>query len=201
MRVVHVVNVADTGGAQTLVEALAAHRPPGTYAGVVVLGPPGALSARLAAVAGRVDHLGLDPATWRLDRLLRRVRAAVAAHEPDVVHAHLLQSDLAVALAARAPARVSTVHTTGLGAADRARSRGLARVMARLSRRFDCSVACSRQARAYMRGAGYAEHRTRLVENRGRAARGDRRARAAGHLLKRRRERRLGARRRELAHA
>ncbi|WP_433050334.1 glycosyltransferase [Dactylosporangium sp. CS-033363] len=162
---VHVVNVADTGGAQTLIEALVAHRPAGTYAGVVVLGAPGVLSGRLAAVADRVDHLGLDPATWRLDRLLRRVRIAVAAHRADVVHAHLLQSDLAVALLPGRPVRVSTVHTTGLGAGDRARSRGLARVMARLSRRFAYSVACSRQAEAYMAGAGYPPRHTVLIEN------------------------------------
>ncbi|WP_433209644.1 glycosyltransferase [Dactylosporangium sp. CS-047395] len=165
MRVVHVVNVADTGGAQTLVEALVAHRPAGTYAGVVVLGSPGVLSARLAAVADRVDHLGLDPGTWRLDRLLRRVRVAVAVHRAEVVHAHLLQSDLAVALLPGRVARVSTVHTTGFGAGDRVRSRGLARVMARLSWRFAYSVACSRQARVYMAGAGYPARRTLLIEN------------------------------------
>ncbi|MBO9626633.1 MAG: glycosyltransferase [Microbacterium sp.] len=167
MRVTHVVNDLNTGGAQTLIEALAAASRPDIATSVVVLSGEGVLSSRIRAVAADVIHLGFERSSNRLDRLAREVRAAVLATTPDVVHAHLLQSDLAVLLARlpRRVARVSTVHTTGLTASDPLRSRAFQYVAGVGGRSFDAVVACSPQAREHMLRTGYSARNAHVIVN------------------------------------
>lgn len=172
MKVLHVVNSAETGGAQTLIEAIGARADPRDEHHVFVLMGPDALSSRLESAAASVHYGNLAksaknplPALATLHRLVRNL-------DIDVVHSHLMQSDLVSALTPlhftvplpgrragerKAVARVSTLHTSGGHESSRA-ARVVGRVVALLSRRFDAVVACSPSARNYAATMGYHRH-------------------------------------------
>jgi glycosyltransferase involved in cell wall biosynthesis len=167
MRVTHVVNDLTTGGAQTLIDGLADGMRDHLDTSLVVLSSSGPLSDRLQSSCDSVVYLNFSRSSYRLDKLISNVAAAIRGSEPAVVHSHLLQSDLAVALS-RLPshiARVSTVHTTGMTTADSVRSRLLGRAMGRMSGRFDAVVACGDTAADYMRRQGYDGSRSAIINN------------------------------------
>jgi glycosyltransferase involved in cell wall biosynthesis len=141
--VLHVVNAVSTGGAQTLIEAMAARRRPGQTLRLVVLANPSDLSDRLAEVFDSVDYLGYDRSSYAVHKLVRDLKAAVDRWQPDVIHSHLLHADLASLMLPRGRrTRISTVHTTGMTRDDPLRSRILGYVVGALARRFDQVVAC-----------------------------------------------------------
>lgn len=167
MHVTHVVNDLTTGGAQTLIDGLAKCMKEEVKTSLIVLAGPGPLSERLEATCSSVHYLNFSRSSYRLDRLVGDVNTSIKRLDPSVVHSHLLQSDLAVALAPL-PARVakiSTVHTTGMSAADSLRSRLLGRAMGRLSSRFDSVVACGNTAAAYMELQKYDQRRASVIAN------------------------------------
>ncbi|WP_170861209.1 glycosyltransferase [Trujillonella endophytica] len=168
MRVLHVINDAREGGGQTLIRHLGEHAPPELEVHLLVLEGPDVLSPRLEPHFRSTTYLDVSRSSWRLDRLVRDVSAAIEAIGPDVVQSHLLQSDLAVALGRRrrgGPKLVSTVHTTGYSHGDPLRTRVVARAMGVLSRRFDAVVACTDESRAYMRSRGYPRRRSSTISN------------------------------------
>ena len=122
--VLHVVNAVSTGGAQTLIEAMAARRRPGQTLRLVVLAGPDTLSDRLEQVFDSVDYLDFATSSNNVPGLVRELKKVVDRLQPDVVHSHLLHADLANAVLPRGRrARVSTVHTTGMTRDDPLRSR------------------------------------------------------------------------------
>lgn len=165
MRVLHVVNDLNTGGAQTLIENLARLSPTGDEVGLHVLSGRGQLSDRIEPHFAFVAHAGMGRDSVNVPKAVSQVRRSVGRFRPDVVHSHLLQSDLLAILIPDAVAKVSTIHTTGLGPADRRRTRALAWAAARGSGRLDAAVACSGGAREYMRSAGYRAPIMTTIEN------------------------------------
>lgn len=164
--VLHVVNDLDTGGAQTLLEALALRRLPGQRLALCVLQGPGQLSGRLEPLFAPVTHLGLTRSSWSLGQLRSGVDRAVRDVRPDIVHSHLLQADLAVLLSRRrGAATVSTVHTTGMSGADPLRSRVLGRVIGAAARRFDAVVACNDSCLVYTQRMRYAVDHLDVIAN------------------------------------
>lgn len=165
MKVLHVVNAASTGGAQTLIENLARVQSDVESSVLVILGEDH-LSERFGQVA-EVTHLGVSTRSLRLDKIARSIASHIRKAQPDVLHSHLLQADLACLVANRRSqvAHVSTVHTTGMTAADPMKSRLIARAVGRGSRRFDAAVACTRTALRYMDDMGYASDGRRLIPN------------------------------------
>ena len=155
MRILHIVNAAETGGAQTLIEAMCRSRIPGDEHHVLVLLGPGELSERLGAVADSIHHAGLRRRDVLPFRAIALLKSIVRSRGITVIHSHLLQSDLVAMLSgARVPV-LSTLHTSGAH-----ESRQLARLVgiavARFSRRLDAVVACSPSARDYALRSGYA---------------------------------------------
>ncbi|MDR7188702.1 glycosyltransferase involved in cell wall biosynthesis [Microbacterium sp. BE35] len=141
----HVINSLETGGAQTLVEALCLVAESNHDVHVVVLLGRDTLSARVEAAAASVTYLNLrkDPISAgvgvvRLRRILRQLR-------PDVIHSHLLQADLIASLAKGRTALVSTVHTSG-GHESGLGSALVTRVMRLVAHRYSALVACSPSA-------------------------------------------------------
>jgi glycosyltransferase involved in cell wall biosynthesis len=152
------VNDANTGGAQTLIEQLAQELCGSVESHVLVLLGRGSLSRRFAECASSVTYLDLDKKSMRVDVLVGKTRQVIRTISPDVVHSHLLQSDLAVALASVGlrVGKVSTIHTTGMTAEDPLRSRLLGKLLGSISNRLiDKSVACGSSALSYMRQNGY----------------------------------------------
>lgn len=168
MKILHVVNDANTGGAQTLIEQLALEQRSALDTHILVLLGPGSLSERFARCASSVTYLSLDRRSVRIDRLVRETRRVIRTIAPDVVHSHLLQADLAVAIASRgmSVATVSTIHTTGMSKADPLRSRILSRVLGKLSSVWTMrSIACGDGAAKYMVDRGYAPSRSTTINN------------------------------------
>lgn len=167
MRVLHVVNDAETGGAQTLIEGLCrAHRSHDIESHVVVLKGEGALSARLAEASASVIYARVSRRTSDLGRALRHVRAAIRTVDPHVIHSHLFHSDALALLARRsAAARVSTVHTSSFANHDPMRSRVLARLIGMASSQLDAVVACSSSAAELMSDLRYRASRQVTIPN------------------------------------
>lgn len=162
VRILHVVNDAQTGGAQTLIEGLGRQRQPGDRIHLLVLMVPGALSARFEQSMDSVSYVGMKKRDVLPLRAMRRLRQLVAKHRIDVVHSHLAQSDLVSALTALKVPRVSTLHVSS-SHQTRAISRLVGTVVARLSRRFTV-VACSPSASEYAIRSGYRSEPT-LIRN------------------------------------
>lgn len=168
LRVLHVVNDANTGGAQTLIEQLAQIQDDLVEVHILVLLGRGSLSERFESCAESVMHLDLDKRSLRLDRLVVGTRRAIERIKPDLVHSHLLQSDLAVSLAlfGLQIGSVSTVHTTGMTANDPLKSRLLGRLMGLISNRLiDKSVACGSSTVGYMVKNGYDPSKMVVINN------------------------------------
>jgi len=165
MKILQLINSADTGGAQTLVEALAARLTPAHDVHVVVLMGEDVLSQRLANASTSVRHLGMSRRSMRIDSAVATVGRIVRDVRADVVHSHLFQADLVNALVPGKHARISTVHTTGMTGSDPLRSRAIAASVARIAgTRFDANVACGPAALRYMRATGY-RGRTTVIRN------------------------------------
>lgn len=154
MRILHVVNDADTGGAQTLIEALARRRAPEDEVHILVLLGRGGLSDRLEDVASSVEYAHMTRrdvlparAAAHLMRMVRRLRI-------DVVHSHLHQSDLVSSLTPHGRPRLSTQH-----ASEDASSSAMARLAwtaaAKAAFRMDAMVACAPSARNIAAEFGY----------------------------------------------
>ncbi len=156
MRVLHIINDAQVGGAQTLIEGLATERLDGDEVRLAVLLGPDTLSERYARAFDQVHYVRLVRRRPNVLRALRELQALVDSFEPDVVHSHLEQADLlAQLLRIRQAIRVSTIHTSGYSARDHLLTRWIARVVARRSRRFDAVIACDDSCLPFMRDMGY----------------------------------------------
>ncbi|MDX6228872.1 MAG: hypothetical protein QOI76_2262 [Frankiales bacterium] len=164
--VLHVVNAVSTGGAQTLIEAMAARRRPGQTLRLVVLAGPSDLSSRLAEVFDSVDYLGFDRSSNNVPALLRDLKRVVDRVQPDVIHSHLLHADLTSALLPRGRrVRVSTVHTTGMTRDDPLRSRILGYIVGTLARRFDTVVACDQTCLEWTQSMHYPSVKVTTIPN------------------------------------
>ncbi|MFK4759323.1 glycosyltransferase [Microbacterium sp. ZW T5_45] len=151
MKILHVINSADTGGAQTLIEALAVrHRNFGIQTEVVVLLGRDSLSDRLDLAADRVHYLDLKKSPIALMSAWRRFKQLIVSSRPNIVHSHLLQSDLLVALSRSRVPHVSTIHTSG-GHESGATSRLVTFLVSRVATRIDRLIACSPSAAAFAR--------------------------------------------------
>jgi glycosyltransferase involved in cell wall biosynthesis len=133
--------------------------------GVHVLSERGQLSDRIEPHVAFFTYAGMGRNSVNLPRAVSQVRRSVSRFRPDVVHSHLLQSDLVNILIPDAVAKVSTIHSTGFGAGDRRRTHALGWTVARGSGRLDAAVACSGGARAYMGHVGYRAPIMTTIEN------------------------------------
>lgn len=166
MRILHIVNDADTGGAQTLIEQLLRVTRSGDEAHLLVLLFPASLSSRLEAVAtsitySRMSRKSVVPAKGVCD-VLRLVKK----HKIDVVHSHLHQSDLINELTPHGRPRVSTLHSS-LDVSSNPVAKIVWRTVAGLSGRFNAIVACSASAKNFAAKLGYKfpAEQMRIVHN------------------------------------
>ncbi|MEV4687293.1 glycosyltransferase [Microbacterium sp. LWH3-1.2] len=146
MKILHIVNSLETGGAQTLIETLASeHSRADVETHVVVLLGTDTLSERVEAVAASVTYLDLPVGALALPLGAVRLRRAIKALRPDVVHSHLLQSDLLTTFARGSVPHISTVHTSG-GHESNWQSRVVTKLTAATSRFRSRVIACSPSA-------------------------------------------------------
>lgn len=155
-RILHITNDATLGGAQTLLIRLAKNWPPMDELHLAVLMDAGPLSPDYAEAFASVTYLGVGREPITVARGAIRLRALLRRLRPEIVHSHLLQADLAnLAVAPRSVAKFSTVHTTGLSAADPRTSHWAAKAVAHMSHRFSSVIACTSECDTFMRDWGY----------------------------------------------
>jgi glycosyltransferase involved in cell wall biosynthesis len=165
MRIMHIINDAETGGAQTLIESLAARGDRTDELHIVVLLTEGALSARLDRVADSVSYLAMNRRLPNLFRAVRKLRGLIRRHEIELLHSHLLQADLisAVTPSGGLP-RVSTIHTSGSHESSLS-ARILTRVFKLVSSRMDVLVACSPSAAKWVRHRAAQGRHVQVIPN------------------------------------
>lgn len=165
MRILHIVNDAQLGGAQTLLLRLARYRRPEDEVHLIVLRSSDVLSAEYEHAFRSVTYLELESLAG-VPRAMRDIRRLSRNLSPDIVHSHLLQSDLLSLLAIPMNLRrISTVHTTGMSDSDPRLSRVVAQLVGRLSGRFDCIVTCSDRCHEFMKSYEYRPRRTESIAN------------------------------------
>lgn len=145
MHVVHVVNSLETGGAQTLIEGLSSElRGKGVKTSVIVLLNEDTLSARMQVHAD-VYYLRLPKSFVAFPLGLARLRRLVRTLQPDIIHSHLLQSDLLSSAVGFKGPWISTIHTSGGHERNRG-ARLVTRVVASRLSRARSVIACSTTA-------------------------------------------------------
>ena len=165
IRVLHLINDMSAGGAQTLVEAIAAHSSPSVEHHLAVLLGRDVLSPRMDSVFTSVTYFDAPLSPRALPRSVRRLTALLTRLRPHVLHSHLVQSDLvSVMTPVRETIRVSTCHNSR----DPGRSTLVARaansLVRRASHRFSAVVACDPSAVSYAREA-YPGTPVRVITN------------------------------------
>lgn len=148
LKVTHVINDLDVGGAQTMLEGLAGLLSDQVDSSIVVLGGPALLSPRLEAVCRSVQYLGISRKSKNPLKAFLLLRRALKQTEPDIVQSHLQQSDLLAFLCTRLPKvpLIWTFHTTGLSQEDSLQAKLLSRCLRGPSRYVDSLVCCSDSA-------------------------------------------------------
>jgi glycosyltransferase involved in cell wall biosynthesis len=169
MKILHVINDSDVGGAQTLIESLGS-----TFLGsdveieLLVLSGPGTLAARLGRSVAHITHLGVDRRSWNVLSVAFRIRAAIRETNPDVIQSHLIQSDLLTTLAMILDPSlplVWTIHSTGYGNDDRARTRMLSRGIRTFSARAAAIVTCTSAATDFAEKSGLPKRKIVEITN------------------------------------
>lgn len=152
------INSAETGGAQTLLEAMALNRKSGSELRLLVLQRPDTMSERLEHAFDSVSYAGMHGDDRNPLPAIRSLGRTARSFRPDVVHSHLFLADfISLTTPLGNAARVTTVHQSGLAPSDPKSSVVVVRLVALMSRRLDAAVATSNAAAGYMRTVGYRE--------------------------------------------
>lgn len=171
MKIVHVINGLDIGGAERMLARLAASikasRPDSTQI-VVSLSGPGALGLALEARGIELVSInarsvsGIPYAVWQLIRLFR-------AERPDIVQSWLYRSDLVAGLAARISRKAKIawgIRCTKVPSGSSASLKLLIRLNAWLSSILPHKiVCCAYSAQHFHKSIGYEPSRMTVIPN------------------------------------
>lgn len=154
MRILHIINSLNIGGAESLLAALMENWDGENH--VLVLQGEGHLSSRLKASAASLTYVGASTSSLDFPRMVRGVQRAVDQQRPDIIHSHLVQSDLlSLLINGRGARRVTSIHVASIQPTDPPRSRVIAHVVGLLSRRFSVAIATSSRSIQYVEALGY----------------------------------------------
>lgn len=164
-RVVHVIAALHEGGAERQLEILAPRQD--ADVSVITLYGGGVVADSLRAQGIRVDEFplaeGPRPLAWG------RLAAALRRERPDVVHVHLLASQLwgiPAARMARVPVVVSSEHSLNHGMIEgRPLSAWLKALYAGLARMATLTLAVSTETAQLVRGLGVPAKQVAVLEN------------------------------------
>jgi glycosyltransferase involved in cell wall biosynthesis len=157
VRILVIVNTAEAGGAETLLETLYAAWHPEDQLHLMVLLGRGTLSPRLEKSFPGISYLAMRRSGSDVVRARRSAQMVIDSFRPDIIHSNLTQSDLISLLCrSRGARRIATIHTAGASRrGERApESRLATRAVAALSRRMDATVASHESCIAYAARVG-----------------------------------------------
>jgi glycosyltransferase involved in cell wall biosynthesis len=171
MKIVHVINGLEVGGAERMLARLALSictNRPDTKQMVVSLSGPGALGAELTARGINVisinanSVLGIPRAVWHLMQLFRKER-------PEVVQSWLYRSDLVAGLAGRLAGRTRIawgIRCTNVPSRSSASLKLLIRLNAWLSFILPHKIVCCAQsAKTFHKAIGFDDRRMTVISN------------------------------------
>ncbi|WP_461187572.1 glycosyltransferase [Arthrobacter sp. Z4-13] len=154
MKILHVINSLDIGGAESLLAALLANWSDEHH--VVVLQGQGPLSEKVGRSAASLTSVGASKSSRDLVKMLVGVQRQVDRLRPDILHSHLVQSDfVSLLINARGAKRITSVHVASIQETDPLRSRIMAHAVGRLSRFFAVAIATSDRSVEYMKSLRY----------------------------------------------
>ncbi len=169
IKLLHVINTLDVGGAERMLVKLLAGLDPAIFENTVVtLTGDGVLNDAARETGARVEEIGMSDAR-DMPRALLRLRRIVAAERPDIVQSWLYQSDLLATMAHGAAVQADLVWT--LRCTDMALERyGMGtrivrRLLAWLSHRPDLVLANSHAGLDWHRAFGYRPRHTEIIPN------------------------------------
>ena len=167
VRVLHVINSVETGGAQTLLASLAKSFSKSIEAHLLVLADVDTLSPLFESEFASVAYLGLGKSSFGIFQLLHSAAKHIRRVNPQVVHSHLLHSDFVNLVLAKFNnwAPITTVHSSGVSQAEPTRSRLLQKIVAHCSWRFASIIASSSMAKQYALTQGYCPRLITQVNN------------------------------------
>jgi glycosyltransferase involved in cell wall biosynthesis len=167
LRVLHVINTLNVGGAETLLYRLVTTDPDNDHV-VVSLGSPGSYSARLQEKGIRVHHLGMDSVKAAAKGAMR-LNAIVRESNADVVQCWMYRSNVFGGVISKAAGKpvVWGVHNTSLEPLTRS-ARALVYLSGMLAPRApDFIINCSARSSELHSKLGYQRARAAAVINNG----------------------------------
>lgn len=154
MKILHVINSLDIGGAESLLAGLLENWEEEHH--VVVLQKPGPLTGRVTRSAVSVCFIGASTSSLELPKMILGLQRVVNEVRPDILHSHLVQSDLvSLAVRTRGARRITSIHVATLQKTDSFRSKAIARLVGRLSSNYAIAIATSDRSLEYMDVLGY----------------------------------------------
>jgi glycosyltransferase involved in cell wall biosynthesis len=154
VRVLHIINSLDIGGAESLLAGLLEYWADEHH--VVVLQKTGPFEKRVRDAAASVSFVGASKSSKDLIKMVKGVQRVVDQVRPDILHSHLVHSDLvSLAIRARGARRVTSIHVESLFASDPIRSRMIAHIVGRLSGSFSMAIATSDRSLGYLEALHY----------------------------------------------
>jgi glycosyltransferase involved in cell wall biosynthesis len=166
MKIVSIINSADAAGAENLILNWMNWEGNSQNHSLIILTRPGTLSEKYSTIFNDVTYLGMSYNPIRMVIAVFRAYIKIRQANPDVIHTHLLQSDLlGIILPLKGIKLISTVHSASLLAEKKWQSRFLQKVIAKLSFKFDHIISTSPASTIYCRNLGYKVEKVEEIRN------------------------------------
>ena len=166
MKIVSIINSAEAAGAENLILNWKNWEGSSQNHSLIILTRPGILSEKYSRIFNDVTYLGMSYNPIRMVIAVFRAYCKIRQVNPDVIHTHLLQSDLlGLILPLKGIKLISTVHSASLLAEKKWLSRFLQKVIARWSFKFDHVVSTSEASTIYCRNLGYNLEKVEEIHN------------------------------------
>ncbi len=145
IRILHLINDFNGGGAQRLVINLASKAGSTFEHHAVCIASPGEMSDEASAAFKSVTYLGGRRTFMTLFETVFALQRQVEQLNIDIVHSHLVQSDLVSALAPlpESVRKIRTLHTSSLARSEKLLTKIAWFAMRLVRKRFDALVACT----------------------------------------------------------
>jgi glycosyltransferase involved in cell wall biosynthesis len=170
MKILHIINTLEIGGAQSvLVQLLEGWGNGREHQLVVSLRKRGQLSAKIEALNVPVLHLDMTPGTFNFKKFLQLIQI-IRSYKPDLIQTWLYHSDLLGSIGARFTGRAPIVwgvhHTTADVNSVKPATWGVVRILSLLSTRLPSQIiCCSSSAYQTHIALGYSKEKMKIVYN------------------------------------
>ena len=166
MKIVSIINSAEAAGAENLILNWNDWEGNSQSHSLIILGSPGVLSDKYSRIFSDVTYLRISYNPIRMVIGAFRAYFRIKQANPDVIHTHLLQSDLlGLILPFKGKKLITTVHSASLLAESRLLSKILQKVIAKCSSKFAHVISTSPATTIYCQSLGYKVDKVEEIHN------------------------------------